>query len=274
MFCINQQEEIMINRILFFFLSMTLLSLVSHADNQQKTAKIKQQKTGVEEKTQKESKHKNAIKYNNLPVISPPKSSKPAGGTRASKLKRRVKLFLLVPSHLKKQSSIQYDRHTGQTSSPQPTLYWYISNPTLQSFKFIEFKLKSTQSEEPILITQLPFSKHSYFQKLDLAGFNISLKPNQLYSWSVALVKDPTMRYDDYADSATIKYLKVNQIMQKKLNQSNTNSAHIYAESGFWYEAISTILQQLEEQPNDTLAKKDLVALMKQVGLDQVVENY
>jgi hypothetical protein len=130
------------------------------------------------------------------------------------------------------------------------------------------------ESEGEILTTQLIPLKKAGIQKLDLKKYDVKLKANQLYSWSISLVKAIDRPYDNYAESALIKYVKKNDVMLKNLKEPTISQASIYAQAGIWHEAISTILQRLKNQPNDNSSKQGLVTLMKQVGLEKIVTNY
>ncbi|MEE9336835.1 MAG: DUF928 domain-containing protein [Methylococcaceae bacterium] len=256
---------------LLLLLSISFFSSSSYANKKQQPSLQEAKESMPDKKKPKTLSPKPSIKYiPSLPHVESPDTEQ-HGGARSATVYKTIELLLLAPSHFE-QASSQWKRHTGLTFSSQPLLYWYISKLDIEPYRFIEFKLM--ESGESILTTQLIPLKKAGIQKLDLKKYDVKLKANQRYSWSISLVKAHNRPYDNYADSAFIEYVKTNDIMLKNLKESTASQVSIYAQAGIWHEAISTILQQLENQPDDNSSKQDLVTLMKQVGLEKIVTNY
>ncbi len=256
---------------LLLLLSISFFSSSSYADKKQQPSLQEAKKLKTDKKSQKKSISKPTIKKTpSLPDVGSP-DTESHGGTRSPTVYKAMELLLLAPSHFE-QTSSQWKRHTGLTSSPQPLLYWYISKLDIEPYQFIEFKL--AESGESILTTQLIPLKKAGIQKLDLKKYDIKLKANKLYSWSISLVKSQDSPFDNYTDSAFIKYIKNNDVMTKNFKEAIPYQAYIYAQAGIWHEAISTILLHLENQPDDRSSKQSLVTLMKQGGLEKIVTNY
>jgi hypothetical protein len=107
----------------------------------------------------------------------------------------------------------------------------------------------------------------SGIHQVNFANHDIILKPGIEYSWSIALVKKPQARSLDYVSSSKIRYLKADEKLQQRLKESSAGEKTlIYAQSGYWYEAVATAIEQQKQQPDN------LTHLINQVGLEKIAE--
>jgi hypothetical protein len=156
-------------------------------------------------------------------------------------------------------------QRTGFTTESQPTLRWYISGSWPGK---IEFTLNESGAVEPVLETYIEGPADEGIYRISLSDYNISLKPNVEYEWFLVIVPDPEERSADFLGSATIQYIEPSDTLSNRLKNAKTEELHyVYAEEGYWYDAIEKLSKMIEEQPGNTGLRASRAALLKQENL-------
>jgi hypothetical protein len=191
----------------------------------------------------------------------PPSRGRPAnrvgGGTRGDKNNTPF-LAALVPDHM------------GLTTQAQPPFYWFFSGAIKEE---IEFTLIDERHIKPLLETNLNIPGREGIQCLSLTDYGIRLSHNVPYQWFVAIISDPNHRSKDLVVCGSIKRIEPSQSLISKLSQPNRAEVpFIYAEEGLWYDALSTLNQLIDADPNDIRLQKQRIDLFEQVGLWEVAE--
>lgn len=198
-----------------------------------------------------------------MPEYRPPKRGAPAarvgGGTRGFD-KEMPNLYVLAPDHV------------GLTGQEQPVLNWYMSKPAKMQF---EFSLIDENGIEPILEVTLGAEQlKAGIQGLSLADYGIRLKPGVQYQWSVALVPDAGKRSSDILASGMIERRNLSADMTSRLSKAGEQEGvFIFAEEGYWYDAVSRLSGLIETNPDSALLKQQRAELLKQAGLPGGLEN-
>jgi len=174
-------------------------------------------------------------------------------GTRG--MGRVSSLQILAPDHL------------GYTTEEQPTLYWYLAEPTTTR---IDFTLRDESSVEPIVDVQLPAPKQAGVQAIRLADHGVKLAPGAKYHWFISLVPDPARRSKDFTVGAWISRREPDAALRARLSDADGNEALVYAESGIWYDAIGTLSSRIAAAPRDAGLREQRAALLEQAGLSEV----
>ncbi|MDH5547903.1 MAG: DUF928 domain-containing protein [Gammaproteobacteria bacterium] len=192
-----------------------------------------------------------------LPTYIPPMRGAPkrrvGGGTRGTAVD--LTLNVLAPEH------------TGLTSSPQPTLYFYISSVSSTPMELV---ITEEQSEDPVFESRFTVNQAGIYS-IDISRANINLKPDTEYQWFVAIVIDPKHRSRDIISGAAIKYINP----ETPITQNNMNaekSAEAYAASGYWYDAFSILSKSLSGENSATFTEAQK-SLLQQVGLDILLQS-
>src|SRR5262249_2338656 len=81
----------------------------------------------------------------------------------------------------------------GLTTKEQPSLYWYISQPT--TFP-IELIVTENQAVKPLLKTRITSPSQAGIQRIRLTDYGVRLKTGSLYRWYIALVPDSNRSKD------------------------------------------------------------------------------
>ncbi|MBZ0106714.1 MAG: DUF928 domain-containing protein [Sulfuricella denitrificans] len=196
-----------------------------------------------------------------VPVYKPPLRGAPAsrvsGGSRGIG-DETPRLAVLVPDH------------TGLTTQEQPTLYWYITQPVPTR---LEITVINEQSIQPLLEKKLDTPASAGIQKLSLKDFGLSLKQGIEYRWFVGLVKDPQQRSSDIIASGTIQLTPPTQNLKDKLARAERKHIpFVYAEEGYWYDALDAISGLITAHPDDRELHAQRAALLEQAGLEEAAK--
>ena len=192
------------------------------------------------------------IKYNPPSVGAP--VGRVGGGTRGSG--DVSTLSVLAPPHV------------GLTGQEQPVLYWYLAQATTYP---IELTVRDEQTPQPFLETHLGSFARPGIQRVRLADYGVRLMPGVRYRWAVALVPNPGYRSKDIVAEGAIEYKQLPAALQTQLTQTHEAQApSLYAEAGFWYDALAAISDLIDAVPEDLLLRQQRAALLEQVGLSEV----
>lgn len=227
--------------------------------------KMVKDKQGIENDMEKQvrpgakSNKKQTATKTRMPEYKPPRRGAPAGrlagGTRGTG-DRLPFVCVLSPEHI------------GLTTREQPSLYWFISQPTSYP---IEFTIIPSWGIRPLLETPLKPPVQPGVQSIRLVEYDVRLEPGVKYKWFVALVPNGDRRSKDIITGGEIELIKLSEALRARLKQANKAEAvHIYAEAGIWYEALTFISELIEDAPDNSLFRKQRASLLRQVGLPQV----
>lgn len=194
-----------------------------------------------------------------LPVYNPPKRGMPGGrlggGTRSADHNVTL-LSVLAPDH------------TGLTGQEQPILYWYLSKPTSHP---IYFTVVDTESTKTVLDVKLAAPSRPGVQAIRLSDHGIRLSPGVQYQWFVALMLDGEHRSKDIIAGGMIERTAMPQDLSSKLaGVGRPQRMAMYAEAGFWYDAVEAISEEITAVPNDAGLRKQRASLLEQVGLPEI----
>ncbi len=192
---------------------------------------------------------------NSAAVYKPPMRGAPSrrvgGATRGSGNMDMV-LHVLAPDQ------------TGLTSQAQPTLYWYASKPTNT---LIELTLISDDAELPVLSKNFQLTPGGV-QAINLASYGVTLAPDTEYEWFVSVVSDTNQRSKDMTSGGTIRRVAPDPAVQAKVAAASERAVPgIYAEAGFWYDALGALSRLIDRNPGDAELRAMRAGLLEQIGL-------
>jgi hypothetical protein len=171
-----------------------------------------------------------------------------------------------MPSLMAPIASLQ----TGYTTKSQPVLQWYISGPWPEK---IEFTLNKPGVIEPVLEKEIDGPPAEGIWQIKLADYNITLEPNIEYEWFIAIVPLPEERSADFLGSATVMYVVPPEELSRRLAETQKEEAYfVYAEAGYWYDAIENLSRQIEAAPKNDTLRANRIALFDQVRLGKVMD--
>ncbi len=209
----------------------------------------------------KESSKKTATANVVTPVYKPPLRGAPGGriggGTRGTGREVFV-LSVLAPDH------------SALTTQAQPSLYWYISNPTSLP---IEFTIMDPETPQPVLETRLPSPAHAGIQVIRLSEHGVRLAPDVAYRWYVAVVPNAGHRSRDILAGGAIQRVQPSVDLVAALDRAQrTDLPSLYAEAGFWYDALAAMSDLVDGAPGDADLQQKRAALISAIGLAPIIK--
>jgi hypothetical protein len=174
------------------------------------------------------------------------------GGSRAEKGEIPT-LCVLAPDHV------------GLTTQEQPSLFWFLSKPVKTQF---ELTIVEHKKASPVLVVKLPESTQPGIQRLRLSDHQIKLAVGVEYRCTVALVLDEKSRSRDIVTTGVIRRIEPTAALKTRLaGAHDAQLAFIYAEEGIWYDALESLANLIEAQPDNPSFYHQRAALLSQVGL-------
>ncbi len=178
------------------------------------------------------------------------------GGTRGTD-QQPVALSVVAPGHI------------GLTAEAQPSLFWFVSDEVGVP---IEVTLLSEDAEEPLLWLTLAPPLAPGLHEVNLRDEGVHLEPGVIYQWFVALVVDPENRSNDIVAAGEIERVPPEPAMQSKFAGSSRQDLPVlYAQSGYWYDAVEEFAE-LIAKTNDDRLREQRASLLEQVGLATVAD--
>lgn len=158
----------------------------------------------------------------------------------------------------------------GQTTSTRPTLTWYNYSNSAEPLELhlYRYEAEAAGAEAaaltPILIKPLAASQVGY-ASYTLSERDPALEPGQTYFWQVILYCDPNLEEVGRWTSADIQVVLPPATVSEQLADDSLRNAEIYAEAGFWYDAIAQI-SNLEDSMTNAFLQTLLLELAELEG--------
>lgn len=190
----------------------------------------------------------------NAIVYKPPVRGAPAqrvgGGTRGVSVV--PVLTVLAPDHV------------ALTTSEQPTLYWYVSAPSVIR---IEVALVDPAGVKPLIKTSLP-NVEPGIHRFNLKDFNVRLKPNEEYQWSVSSVVSDKQRSREIVSGSTFRLTELpSNIRGSVAMRDKDQQAIAYAAHGIWHDALDALSESIRSAPDRRELRNMRGELLEQAGL-------
>jgi hypothetical protein len=152
------------------------------------------------------------------------------------------------------------------SAKESPSLYWFLPEATSLS---VEVTVVDPDAVTPLLATTSSGPLEAGVYRVSLAEHGARLRPGVEYRWFVALVRDPDERSEDVVSGAGIRYASLEPELGARLAAAAPgHAAHLYAQSGLWYDAFDQLSSWLAEEPDVAVLREHRAALLDQVGLE------
>ena len=164
------------------------------------------------------------------------------------------------------------DSYLGKTTSRQPTLAWHVQDCYVNLP--LRISLYEYDAAKDKLMPQPLFSKSLTttpgLMALSLEGEAVELEPNQLYAW-VAVIEYSKQNPSKNAFSRRpIQVVAAPESLTEGLANasSSVEKIKLYAENGFWYDAIATAIEQIDAAPANSTESSTVSATMRSLISD------
>jgi hypothetical protein len=101
----------------------------------------------------------------------------------------------------------------------------------------------------------------------------LSFTPGDEYQWSISFVADAASRSKDTVASGRVRVSPLPADVEKRVAASPSESAAVFAQAGYWYDALASLRRDLAKRPNDAALLARQQSLLEQVGLNEVARH-
>jgi hypothetical protein len=190
-----------------------------------------------------------------IPDYKPPARGAP-GGRVGGASRGTVKATMPLPTI----ELLAPDGNAGQTTSPTPILYFYVSQPITWR---IQFTISAPLRPDPVIEVNIPAPHQAGVYAIRTADYHAQLQPGVLYTWSVSVILNPKAPSRDIVASASLLRTAPDPTLESALHGvPPSRRAALFAQAGFWYDAVAAAADM---EAFDRHAALD--ALMSEVGL-------
>jgi hypothetical protein len=105
-----------------------------------------------------------------------------------------------------------------------------------------------------------------------LGDYGVHLEPQVPYRWIVSVPRpnDPSQAM---VSSGVIKHIEPPEALQARTARAyKARLPYIYAEAGYWYDAVEAVSQLIDAAPDDASVRQARAALSAQVGLQAAAD--
>lgn len=162
----------------------------------------------------------------------------------------------------------------GLTVAAHPTFFVYIPATSAQQ---AHFTLKD-DNNRGVYQTLLPINNEGGVVGITLPEDKPALEIGKTYSWSVALICQPTQT-DTPMVRGQVRRVELqagqmpNEINSMILEKAILEQAALYGKSGIWYDSINLLAQLRQRQPNNQTLASNWVKLLDSVGLNAIANQ-
>jgi hypothetical protein len=175
------------------------------------------------------------------------------GGSRGCDLAAPVAFSLLVPHD-----------HMGLTASSHPTFSWYSSAPSPHP---VVFALVEPGVSKPVFTQQLS-GQQVGINQVKLPDTVPGLVAGRKYRWTVSQVCNPKRPSENaYALGWIERVQPSSQQSQAIAKATDSDRGQVFAEQGFWYDALEAFAKRNSQSPQKITVSEPLLSLLQQGGL-------
>jgi hypothetical protein len=175
------------------------------------------------------------------------------GGTVAGQTRGTVKPTTPLPTI----EIIAPDRHSGLTTSPAPSLYFYVSRRVTDPTRLT---IRAPMQPTPVLEANIPPPPAAGIYAVRLTDHRVRLEPGIVYTWSISVIRNPNAPSRDIVASASLVRVPLDPNLDATVGAAPASRrAVLLANAGLWYDAVAAAA--------DLNQRAVLDALMNEVGL-------
>ncbi|MDZ7951676.1 DUF928 domain-containing protein [Nostoc sp. DedQUE09] len=204
-----------------------------------------------------------------IPSGSPP-GGRVRGGAKRGELAAcpltKIDLTALVPFTQEANSVINV---WGQTTIEHPSWFFYVPY-TKDSPYTVEFVLQDGEANE-VYKKAIALSDKPGVIRVSLPSNASGLAVDKQYRWFFTINCDKQKNSPPSFVEGVIKRVNLSQPISKEIETAEPIKRYaIYAQNGIWYEALTTLAELRQKNPQDTALKAEWRNLLGSIRLDDV----
>ena len=198
----------------------------------------------------------------------PPGQDAPTGGTAGGA--SRPVTTACTPNLAANKSSLTAlspGRHIGLTQRDHPIFIVYLPQNGAKTAEFSLFDEKMNG----VYQFSVPVADQAGFISIKLPNNAPTLAKDKPYYWTFALVCNESDRTEDSVVGGWIKYSQPDAQLSQQLTKTTLiDRVSLYAQHGFWYDALTTLVVEQKKEPNNLALAKTWAELLQSVGLESI----
>lgn len=200
-----------------------------------------------------------------------------AAGRSGGNCTIHLPLTALVPAIEKRVGEGKATYVWGITSAEYPTFWFYVpdSGPSLRS---VEFVLQDDQNND-VYRTFVKLPQKQGIVSLSLPSTSTPLKINQNYHWffktemAVSCQQQEPVIVKDAVEGWVQRVQPDLNLTSQLKTATQRQQMALYAQNGFWYDALKTLAQLRLQKPEDAALKANWQELLQSVGLSEIASQ-
>jgi hypothetical protein len=165
--------------------------------------------------------------------------------------------------------------HVAFTVKNDPALCWYLSANTARP---MTLTVVDSRGIRPILEQSLPSPVSAGIHCMRPREYGVEFKAQESYRWFVTVVLDQNRPSQDLVAGGMIERISFDEActlgMPCGSPSCDTEGIYRYSESGLWYDAISCLLQLMEQGHDKERLGRMLDHLLRQSGVSLPNEQF
>ncbi len=202
------------------------------------------------------------------PPPGPPPAGRRYGGARRNQCPVvEPPLTALVPSTGQPPSVTNV---WGITTQGHPKL-WFYSPYTKSSGYPVEFVLLDEESKDSVYKSAIALPEKAGVISVPLPTSATPLQTGKQYRWFLNVYCDPQKQSAPVYVEGVILRQNLSQAVAKELQKAQPQQqVSIYAKNGFWHDALTTLAQLRQKNPQNPALQKEWKELLGAIGLGEV----
>ncbi|MDJ0737202.1 MAG: DUF928 domain-containing protein [Nostocaceae cyanobacterium] len=253
--------------LLLMFSSIGWLSTISSAIPQSSGSTPKPNPSPSKPKPRQNSRSQ-VVRYNPPPIpqtVTGTPGGRVRGGAKRSMCPQvAIPLTALVPFTQEENSVTNV---WGLTTEQFPTLWFYIPYSRDANYP-TEFVLLDDKTKNPVYQAEISLPKQPGIISLSLPKTIAPLQLDGQYRWFFNVYCDGQQQSPPiYVEGLIVRKAISHTAIKQLESASPLQQVAIYAQNGFWYNALTKLTQLYQQNPQDTQLQQEWENLLNSVGL-------
>ncbi|MCP4036105.1 MAG: DUF928 domain-containing protein [bacterium] len=158
--------------------------------------------------------------------------------------------------------------HVARSASAQPVLFWAMAGE-LPATHRLGFALTSETDPEPLYEGELASPQTPGRQSIDLSALTVALSEGTIYRWTVFVRAPSSDPSEDRIAQGWVQYQAApDSLARQTQSGSLAERAAVYAESGYWYDALQLLVALEDAHPGRTKPREVLASFLAEAGIE------
>ncbi|BDA67807.1 Protein of unknown function DUF928 [Rivularia sp. IAM M-261] len=204
-----------------------------------------------------------------LPEGTPPGGRRTGGGRRDTCPSTTPKLTALMPET---EEPATVKNVWGLTTSERPTFWFYL--PYTKSSKYpTEFVLLNEKSS-PVYKEEVSLPEQPGIISVKIPGSIPALEVNKQYRWFLSVYCDKEKQAPPIYVEGVVSRVNLTATIHQQLQTAQPLQRFaIYAQNGIWHQALATLIQLKQQNPQNTTIQTDWKNLLTNIGLHEIAKE-